>query len=227
MFSSRRTCFRASYAPAQAHCACGVPNVMPHFMANLARPRVRRTFRRLIPGYEETYEARVEEFERREGEWGVFKKRHLHMLVLNMSPSIRHWLLDDARVDSDENRSALDRYIQSGKQEDMPWWYRCATIARQHAAIMSGMLQTHLQRMRTGGTRVITKRQARARFVTDAAGSSPSMYLHAQPQTACNETSIQSYVTTCLIATSSSFHAFASRNCHSELGQREDTKRLL
>ena len=110
--------------PAQA-CACGVPNAIPHFMANLVLPQVSRTFRRLIPGYKETYEAHVGEFERRKGEWVVFKRNYLHMLLLNTSPSIRRWLLDDARVDSDENRSALDRYIQSGKQEDMPRWYRC------------------------------------------------------------------------------------------------------
>ena len=42
--------------PAQA-CACGVPNAIPHFMANLVLPQVSRTFRRLIPGYKETYEA--------------------------------------------------------------------------------------------------------------------------------------------------------------------------
>lgn len=94
-------------------------------MANLVLPQVSRTFRRLIPGYKETYEAHVEEFERREGEWVVFKNCDLHMLLLNTSPSISRWLLDDAHVDSDENRSALDRYIQSGKQEDMPRWYRC------------------------------------------------------------------------------------------------------
>ena len=46
--------------------------------------------------------------------------------------------------------------------------------------------------MRTEGTRVITKRQARAHLVTDSAGSSPSMPLHARPQTSCNETRIQS-----------------------------------
>ena len=53
--------------PAQA-CACGVPNVIPHIMANLVLPQVSGTFRRLIPGYKETHEAHVEEFEKREGE---------------------------------------------------------------------------------------------------------------------------------------------------------------
>ena len=112
-------------------------------MANLVLPQVSRTFRRLIPGYKETYEAHVGEFERRKGEWVVFKRNYLHMLLLNTSPSIRRWLLDDARVDSDENRSALDRYIQSGKQEDMPRRYRCEASM----VWVGGMFERILQRL--------------------------------------------------------------------------------